>query len=1719
VLVTLELDAAPAGAARDIAIGWKLRDADDSVTAAKRAVVKPGDQPTRHAIDVTPDPAAGTGPFTVELATEGEASAIDFSADFRFASANATVPFAGFEDADPSLWFAADGNPASYRSLEYYYSNHLRDLLPRDNPLVVFDETEKHSGRRALRLDYRTAGEAHAWSLVNLPGKPLAMTVWVKGNGSADRLLVHFEDNSNFTLPAWQRNANFSTASVCTLEHTDWRPFRVPVLGEGLQVVSSKGSTEKVDVPVRILAFTVRPAPLPKGAPPAPPSRSVWIDDFSAETQVPASQQMSLELRSSDARSRLTPDGSVTVAVGNGFDRPLAGKVTATVRDGAGAPLWTASVALPVRAGETAVADIPLAALAAKLPRGPVEVELLYADPAIAGARVTGRLTLSAPAHGGIVHDFEEPIEFSGYQPGKATPGTATVVAGGADGKGHALSLPVVEGAEFSSVLFHPALPGVTQGVELMVRGGSRPVVLQPWFIDSGATGIWLRPYNLFWADPVTVDWQGWRKVVIPAPPPPPFLTDKNRYFLLRPFYPLNFAIGARVQPSTEAAAEKAPVEIRFDDLAVRTHLEDDAQVEAAIAYADATRLHAPGSALELSVFNWSAQPRKFKLKFALRSYQGTLAREGTVDLSVGAGAKGKAVLVSALVPGIYDLTVEGAGKEPLAGPVLVVDRADWFGEDPIDVLSNPLLLRRMLGLTHEKVYLDWDNTEPAAYLRHWNWFEQELKKANAIQKLPRKLEAPTQRFELAKAARDAADKAHKAATNKAAAAAKQEKPAVEKLAKSQAALDAAAKDLDDASTQSDMSIVKRDAALKEAVDAKARADAAGKAVAKLDSELKSARGKLAPAEKTLREAEAAHKDAAAKAATAKTAADTAQRDAEKAEAAAQVLEPKPAPKVEPKKDEPKKEAPKKVEPKKVEDKPDPKLIEVRAKAKAARSAADAAVAKLVAANKTVDDRATALDKAKTALAALKTDVDKLTADQAKAAKAADAATKASTTAGKAADPLKADATKAGQRLAQAKQKHTQAKNSADNDRKTLDDRKAAIAAANAEVDAAEKDLAAAIAKFDSENRAYETAKAEYAFTLLPIVGFSAEWAGPEAVDAMTKGVYTRWIPNVLQVPRRGVDWSLFLREVMREHRGRFASWVFWENPDLDDSPQGIPPARYGPMLETFARWVRLYDPKSKVVAGGFNFAKALPYLRRLSDAHKLPFDEIAVQVNVGELSPEHADLEGWLDDLNDLLRIRQTNRLVRITELDWPIGKYLPPLQQAAHHARAALILDSRGVPEHRFSLLNSGFEFAGYGVFHRIPYGNTAELQTFEPLHVPKPSYFALAGARRVLRDWKFVASAEPPDRGLSDNRAYIYRNASGDLAVAVWRAVAGDRTYRVPASWNGSTAADIFGYPLSIQAGLRCTPLPSVIKLPKGVGVSQLLFDLRTLQPADGSYPVLADIHPAEPDSAQRAAWTAQGSPKATVRSGAIPGDRKIREEFVEGLTGAGFEFDAPAAGAVLMNLRTWFDGKGGKVFVKLNDAAEGTWDLSAGQGNDPGPRELSYVLANAKPGRNRVSLRFEPAASVGGVRIEPMPADHVPLARWGILNTRQTRGEVLRHASATGTPLSVGKTAFTDGLGCHAVSFLEYPVDERFAAFEVAVGIDGATEGRGSAVFRIFVDGKEKANSGIVTGFHAAKTLRVELPPGTKRLILAVGDADDGNRDDLADWLDGKFLLKK
>jgi hypothetical protein len=648
----------------------------------------------------------------------------------------------------------------------------------------------------------------------------------------------------------------------------------------------------------------------------------------------------------------------------------------------------------------------------------------------------------------------------------------------------------------------------------------------------------------------------------------------------------------------------------------------------------------------------------------------------------------------------------------------------------------------------------------------------------------------------------------------------------------------------------------------------------------------------------------------------------------------------------------------------------------------------------------------------------------------------------------------------------------------------------------------------------------------EQGYTVVPGLGFSADWAGPEQQENVANAQYARNIGNQLQTPVRLADWNTYAREVFREFKGRFAAWSFWENPDIAEGSTFIPPGKYRDMLGVLERWQTMYDPQAKLIADGFNSDHVLAYLDKIEKPHTLPFDRIGVQMRIGELSPEQADFEGLLAELDAMLQLRQTGRQVAVPTVDWSVGRYVTLADQAAYHARARLILDAQAAVPYQCNLVNSSATKTGFGLFYQVPFGNTPNVAGNRPGYIPRPAYFALLHADRFLAAWKFGKSVRLPDDDLRANRAYVYGNAQGGLVAAVWRTDTGQRSYAVPAGWRGSAATDVFGFPVPALTTLVCSSTPLFVYLPAGYRAEQLIDDLRTLTPTDGTTPVLRDLHVSEADSTARANYRRTGTTTVSRRVGRIAAAGSWDESFVGGIESEQFEFTAPQAGDAVLS-RHWFAdaGTGQKLHVRFNDGPEQPWDLSFPTNEKlaklfpAGIRRSTFVLRGGRAGVNRVAIRYETPGACAGYRVEPLAAAPLDLAQWGLLTAVQSVGDTQRNQNVTGGPLTIGKNRYATGLGSHAAAVIECPLDGQFTRFEVTVGIDGSTDGKGSVVFRILVDDAEKVKTKVMTGFSNPETLTVEGLGKARRLTLVVDDGGDGQQNDLANWVNGKLFLEE
>lgn len=126
------------------------------------------------------------------------------------------------------------------------------------------------------------------------------------------------------------------------------------------------------------------------------------------------------------------------------------------------------------------------------------------------------------------------------------------------------------------------------------------------------------------------------------------------------------------------------------------------------------------------------------------------------------------------------------------------------------------------------------------------------------------------------------------------------------------------------------------------------------------------------------------------------------------------------------------------------------------------------------------------------------------------------------------------------------------------------------------------------------------------------------------------------------------------------------------------------------------------------------------------------------------------------------------------------------------------------------------------------------------------------------------------------------------------------------------------------------------------------------------------------------------------------------------------------------------------------------------------------------------------------------------------------------------SNEGKPLRLRGVNYARGMGVHAPNQLQYEVKPEYERFVALAGVDeriletanGSNLARyPSVVFKVFLDGKEAAASPVMRIAQLPWRFEVPIPRGTKLISLAVTDAGDGNKEDLANWVDAGFVLRR
>ncbi len=641
------------------------------------------------------------------------------------------------------------------------------------------------------------------------------------------------------------------------------------------------------------------------------------------------------------------------------------------------------------------------------------------------------------------------------------------------------------------------------------------------------------------------------------------------------------------------------------------------------------------------------------------------------------------------------------------------------------------------------------------------------------------------------------------------------------------------------------------------------------------------------------------------------------------------------------------------------------------------------------------------------------------------------------------------------------------------------------------------------------------------------LIGYSAYWAAGPGFEQLKAGTFDRMLRdrghavNTFIVPERLDDWDNYVSSLMRGASKDVGGWVIWDGPD-GTGPMAMTAEKFTPFLKSADKWRRLYDDTKPLIVGGLAKDTAIGYVAELG---KQPgaleaITGVNVRLDVGRLSPEDARVVGYGRELAKVLNPDGVagDRNILLTDLDWAVekdGTGLDAFDQAAYLARTALLLDGSGIRS-ALTVRNGDHVRLGFGLSYRrdllIP--PLAE----KPLaYQLKPAWWAMSRVRDWLGETTAVAGLEVQDIIPGRSRGLVRKAKDGSPVAILWR---NDNPGQISFAGTGlkvTAAEDIFGATVPVTDGWYAVgKIPCRFTLTETDEPAALA--LARLQVRDGAealWPqrVLAAFTPA---TGARQSYAQTGGEPAELAGRTADGDNAS----LSGLTFAKggserFQVAVPAGASLVLRKHYLLGEAGQQAEVSVNGKPAGTWDLRRSEAElSGGLREGIFVIdATQLAGQPKadIEVRYTAAANTGSWQAFELRAGEFPLSAVGPLHADQNVGSPRFARNIVGASLKVGTQEFANGIGVFARSLLEFPINGQFKRFTAKVGVDAATDGRGSVVFEVYGDGKKLWSSPTMSGLDAPKEIDVDVS-GINRLRLVVTDGGDGNKFDVAVWSD-------
>jgi hypothetical protein len=647
------------------------------------------------------------------------------------------------------------------------------------------------------------------------------------------------------------------------------------------------------------------------------------------------------------------------------------------------------------------------------------------------------------------------------------------------------------------------------------------------------------------------------------------------------------------------------------------------------------------------------------------------------------------------------------------------------------------------------------------------------------------------------------------------------------------------------------------------------------------------------------------------------------------------------------------------------------------------------------------------------------------------------------------------------------------------------------------------------------------------------LLGYSTYWSAASGLEELLADQLSNRNPygaggrdwghatDTFHVPVRLDDWENYVYGLMRTAGRDVSGWILWNTPD-GQSSLGVAPDYFAKMIALTDKWRRRYCPKTPLILGGLSRDTALPYLADLAKEGALTdFDGVNLRLDAGVISPEDNRIPEFIGELQAALDTTNgAKKTVLITDLDWAVEKKetgLNVFDQAAFLARAALLLNRQGANP-SLVLQNPQASRLGFGLLYRASLSAPPLSQPLPTLQF-KPAWWGMVRTKQFLRTVRNATEIPVQDTIPGKTRCVLYEQTSDGSPVAVvWRnneegSVSFEGTGLSPVS-----AVDLFSSPAACSNGwYGIGKIPTFFAL-KPSAAETPASALSRLQVRDaGRDPVwpqqvLASFTPSD---GVRQKYAQTGGEETKPTGYTLAGTRETLRCLV--FTNGGtehFEVGLPKGAGLVIRKRYLLDDKGQTSEVVVNGKSRGTWNLRHAEDRQMsgGFRESCFTI----PGRDladatacTVDIRYTNRANTVGWTLFTYGGGEFPLSAVGAVHGDSGVVQTRIARNVVGLPLQIGKKRFDNGYGCFAPSLQEYALNKQYKKFTADVGVDAATEGKGSVVFEIYGDGKKLWASPIMSGLDVAKHVEVSVE-GVDRLRLVVTDAGDGNRFDAADW---------